>query len=185
MAQLVRNLSAIRETWVWSLDWEDPLEKGKATHSTILAYRIPWTILSMGSQIFRNNWATFTLLQEERKITRHGPFFKDLREFCREQNRIIWHWLRTRHDLDGASFQWCELSADLRGLMYYFIWKRELMMCEIFSIFKLGNWVRVFYLSSGYILSLQPSFFQLFSRISRYFCPSRTALYNATYVICY
>ena len=44
------NLPAIEETWVRSLDWEDPLEKGKATHSSILAWRIPWTKQSMGSQ---------------------------------------------------------------------------------------------------------------------------------------
>ena len=44
VAQLVKNLPAMRETWVWSLDWEDPLEKGKATHSSILAWRIPWTV---------------------------------------------------------------------------------------------------------------------------------------------
>ena len=43
MAQLVKKLPAMRETWVQSLGWEDPLEKGKATHSSILAYRIPWT----------------------------------------------------------------------------------------------------------------------------------------------
>ena len=44
MAQLVKNLPAVRETWVLSLDWEDPLEKGKAPHSSILAWRIPWTL---------------------------------------------------------------------------------------------------------------------------------------------
>ena len=44
MAQLVKNLPAIRETWVRSLGWEGPLEKGKATHSSILAWRIPWTV---------------------------------------------------------------------------------------------------------------------------------------------
>ena len=43
VAQLVKNLPAILETWVQSLGWEDPLEKGKATHSSILAWRIPWT----------------------------------------------------------------------------------------------------------------------------------------------
>ena len=41
--------SAMQETWVWSLVWEDPLEKGKATHSSFLAWRIPWTVQSMGS----------------------------------------------------------------------------------------------------------------------------------------
>jgi hypothetical protein len=44
MAQLVKNLPAVEETWVWSLAWEDPLEKGKATHSSILAWTIPWTV---------------------------------------------------------------------------------------------------------------------------------------------
>ena len=43
MAQLVKNPPAVRETWVQSLDWEDPLEKGKATHSSILAWRSPRT----------------------------------------------------------------------------------------------------------------------------------------------
>ena len=50
VAQLVKNLPAMWETWVCSLGWEDPLEKGKATHSGILAWRIPWTIQSMGPQ---------------------------------------------------------------------------------------------------------------------------------------
>ena len=43
VAQLLKNPPAIRETWVQSLGWEDPLEKGAATHSSILAWRIPWT----------------------------------------------------------------------------------------------------------------------------------------------
>ena len=47
-------------TWVRSLGWEDPLEKGKATHSGILAWRIPWTLQSMESQKVRQDWATFT-----------------------------------------------------------------------------------------------------------------------------
>ena len=44
MAQLVKNLPAVRETWVQYLAWEDPLEKGKAAHSSILAWRIPGTV---------------------------------------------------------------------------------------------------------------------------------------------
>ena len=44
VAQLVKNPPAMQETWVWSLGWEDPLEKEKVTHSSILAWRIPWTI---------------------------------------------------------------------------------------------------------------------------------------------
>ena len=55
MAQTVKNLLAMQETWVLSLGWEDPLEKEMATHSSILAWRIPWTeepggLQSMGLQ---------------------------------------------------------------------------------------------------------------------------------------
>ena len=42
VVQMVKNLPAVWETWVQSLGWEDPLEKGTATHSSILACRIPW-----------------------------------------------------------------------------------------------------------------------------------------------
>ena len=53
VAQIVKNLPAMRETWLQSLGQEDPLEKGMAIHSSILAWRIPWTEnsgMSMGSQ---------------------------------------------------------------------------------------------------------------------------------------
>ena len=43
VTQMVKNLPAMQETWVRSLGWEDPLEKGMATHSSIFAWRIPWT----------------------------------------------------------------------------------------------------------------------------------------------
>ena len=57
---MVKNLPAMWETGVRSLDWEDPLEKGMATHSSILAWRIPWTeepggLQSMGSQGVRHD----------------------------------------------------------------------------------------------------------------------------------
>ena len=44
VAQLVKNPPTVQETWVQSLGWEDPLEKGMATHSSILAWRIPWAV---------------------------------------------------------------------------------------------------------------------------------------------
>ena len=50
LAQLVENLLAIQETWVRSLGWEVPLSEGMATHSSILAWRIPWTKESGGLQ---------------------------------------------------------------------------------------------------------------------------------------
>ena len=70
VAQLVKNPSAMQGAWVQPLGWEDPLEKGKATHSSILAWRIPWTLQPMGSQSVGHDWATFT--------TSHwpGPFLQ-------------------------------------------------------------------------------------------------------------
>jgi len=55
MTQMVKNLPAMQEIWIRPLDWEDPLNKGMATHSSILAWRIPWTeepggLQSMGLQ---------------------------------------------------------------------------------------------------------------------------------------
>ena len=44
VGQLVKNPPAMRETWVESLGWEDPVEEGKATHSNILTWRIPWAV---------------------------------------------------------------------------------------------------------------------------------------------
>ena len=55
VAQLVKNLPAMWETWVRSLGWEDALEKGKTNRSSILAWRIPWTVSSTGSQRVGND----------------------------------------------------------------------------------------------------------------------------------
>ena len=57
VAQLVKNPPAMWETWVPSLGWAGPMEKGAATHSSILAWRFPWTLKSM-----EHNRATFTSL---------------------------------------------------------------------------------------------------------------------------
>ena len=67
VAQMVKRLPAMLETWVWSLGQEDPLEKEMATHSSIVAWKIPWTeepvrLQSMWSQRGRHNWATFTYI---------------------------------------------------------------------------------------------------------------------------
>ena len=61
---MVKNLPAMLEMQVRSLGWEDPLEKGMATHSSVLAWRIPWTeepgwLQSMGLQRVRHDWARY------------------------------------------------------------------------------------------------------------------------------
>ena len=69
VVQTVNNLSAMQETSVWSLGWEDSLEKGMATHFSILAWNIPWTkepggLQYTGSQRVGHNWVinTFTYI---------------------------------------------------------------------------------------------------------------------------
>ena len=63
VAQMVKNLPAMRETWVQSLGWEYPLGKGKATCSSIPAWRTPWTVESMGLQRVWHAWVTFTFTE--------------------------------------------------------------------------------------------------------------------------
>ena len=67
MAQMVKNLPAMQETWIRSLGQKDPLEKGMETHSSILAWRIPWTeesggLQPMGLQRIRHNGVANTLI---------------------------------------------------------------------------------------------------------------------------
>ena len=73
VAQTVKRLPTMRETWVQSLGWEDLLEKEMATHSSILAWKIPWTeepgrLQSMGSQRVGHNWATSLSLLDSMEI---------------------------------------------------------------------------------------------------------------------
>ena len=65
LTQMLKKMPTVQETRVWSLGWEDPLEKGMATHFSILSWRIPWieepiVPQSMGSQRVRHYWATNT-----------------------------------------------------------------------------------------------------------------------------
>ena len=76
-SSVVKNLPSMQETqetWVWSLGEEDPLERGMATHSRILACRIPWTeepggLQSMGSQRVGHNWVTKHIVPAPRQLT--------------------------------------------------------------------------------------------------------------------
>ena len=79
VAQTVKNPPAMRETWIWSLGWEDPPEKGKATHSTILAWRIPWTtVYGVTKSCTRlSNWTewSYSLYESEWKALSHVWLF--------------------------------------------------------------------------------------------------------------
>ena len=72
-SSVAKNLPTVRETQVWSLDWEDSLEKRMATHSSILAWRIPWTeetvrLQSKGAQRIRHDWVTNTHSQVYHRV---------------------------------------------------------------------------------------------------------------------
>ena len=81
---MVKHLSTMQETWVRSLGWEDSLEKEMATHSSTIAWKIPWTeepgrLQSMGSQRVGHNWVTslslFTLLSKQVTMLRVYSYF--------------------------------------------------------------------------------------------------------------
>ena len=81
---MVKNLPAMQKTQVRSLGWEDPLEKEMATHSSILAWEIPWTeepggLQSMGLQRVGHDWATNYLLQAYEIYTRDEHCLKVLK----------------------------------------------------------------------------------------------------------
>ena len=79
VAQLVKNLPAMQETWVQSLGWEDPQEKGMATYSSILAWRIPWTVYSMGStESDMTEQLSHCLLLNMKTIIKNSPICKSI-----------------------------------------------------------------------------------------------------------
>ena len=63
MAQILKNLPAMQETWVQSLDQEDPLEKGMATYSSVLAWRVPWTEEPVSYSPWGHKVVTFKILR--------------------------------------------------------------------------------------------------------------------------
>ena len=87
VAQSVKNLSAVQETRVWFLGWEDPLEKEMATHSSILAWKISWTeepggLQSMGSQRVGHDWATNTIIVKRNSASWGICNYKNISYVC-------------------------------------------------------------------------------------------------------
>ena len=82
VAQLVENLPAMWETWVPSLGWEDPLEKGKATHSSILTWRITWTVHGVAKNPTRLSDFHFPSNNKNQRVIeqdrREGPYMAHL-----------------------------------------------------------------------------------------------------------
>ena len=107
------------ETRVWSLGWEDPLEKGKATYSSILAWRIPWgpwgyMEKSMGSQRVRHYWVIFTFtFTDVFGVTKGGLPWTDDWEFFVKLNSPVDFGGKSRNVDNGVQFKpfsetnWC------------------------------------------------------------------------------
>ena len=124
MAQLEKkNLPSMWETWVWSLVWEGPLEKGKATHSSILAWRIPWTVYFVGLQRVSHDWVTFTYVTyiftpTAFKIFSSWLFFNILIIMC-----------------FSMVFPWGSLGLRFVEFWFYHIWKPfSILFSDIFSL---------------------------------------------------
>ena len=94
VAQMVKNLPTVQETWVQSLGREDPLEKGLATHSSILAWRIPWTeepgrLQSMGLHRVRLDGVTNTCTVWQNHLTQSLFYIKVLNVTCNLLNTVL------------------------------------------------------------------------------------------------
>ena len=143
VAQLVKNLPAILKTWFQSLGWEDPVEKGKATHTSILAWRIPWTIHFTGLQRVGHNWVTFNFtffgpqsfrhivftIRDSYAISHHhwsmnGPLFphsyrhKSVDWFINWPILIMFHtfiiqWIHEKKVLKDINFNYCVTHISL------------------------------------------------------------------------
>ena len=128
VAQMVKNLPAMQETQVWSLGWEDPLEKGMATDCSILTWKIPWTeepggLQCKGWQRVGHNWETNTLTF---KGTRRTERKCDLKESGSRWSQ----WEREPH--------WKGLMGHSRGAggCLHYPWGLK----EPGGLFQSGNW---------------------------------------------
>ena len=100
VAQTVKNLPVMQKTWIWSLGWKDPLEKGMATHSNILAWKFPWTEESVYSpwgskKLDMTEWLTLSLSCMSTNDCKNAALILGLQiHFGNEANWQIWdQWL--------------------------------------------------------------------------------------------
>ena len=152
VAQTVKNLSAMQETWVWPLVQEDPLEKGMATHSSILARIIPRTeepggLQSMGSQSWTIKWLTHNLhvncwgqRQRKRKFCRvysHGvtegqTWWRDDRFILSDM--YLW-------TLCGSYRQFSIICLEIKPYYYYYFIAKAVSCLDTFKLFPWSPWM--------------------------------------------
>ena len=121
MAQTVKCLPAMWETWVWSLDGEDPLEKEMATHSSTLAWKIPWMeepgrLQSMGLQRVRCDWANIALISLLWKwwfLQKYSELWLRQKTVKRKNNKYGVNWIKAVHGV-AKSQSWVSNWTELR-----------------------------------------------------------------------
>ena len=174
---LIKKPPAMQETLVWFLSWEDPLEQGMTTHSSILAWRIPSTVLSMGLKRVRPNWVNFTLQIHTLHPLRNTIFvymFKlpDQKEQVRPKRtsksknvRIITHLWRSEDQLwqniyehlgflnfQDSAYIWVSLYNSCLNMMYNYIFLKfttqDSTLCIVLLYFIF--YVFQFIIISGY-----------------------------------
>ena len=122
VAQTVKHLSAMQETQVWSLVWEDPLKKEMAAHSSILAWRIPWTekpgrLQSTGLQRVGHDWATSLSFLSHEHFLFTSPAGMQGKDTCPQQ--MSWKRIQNRADCQKAKLG----SSVLLIPFFVFFWK--------------------------------------------------------------
>ena len=137
VAQLVKNLPAMRETWVRFLGWEDPLEKEMATQSSILAWKIPWTeepggLQSMGSQRIAQDRATKDSAGWMASYVSQCSVFLCFPVLCLGSK--IWLWIsdvRSSQSIEEDEIQW-QLPANRRESSFFTILYTEISNSTVF-----------------------------------------------------
>ena len=136
VAQLVKNPSAVWETWVPSLGWEDPLEKGKATNSSVLAWRIPWTVLSDSCHKELDITEHLSLyLKQCLEHSKHCMCFENLIKICRSnktmhrEERLAWRWGHRTGRLKSRSLHWQILTTGRATTKYNVDLNTQKLLC--------------------------------------------------------
>ena len=148
--QMVKSLTAVRETQVWSLGQEDPLEKEMATHSSILAWKSPWMeepgrLQSMGLHRVRHSWATSLSLSDA------GKDWGQKEKRALEDEVVGWHHQCNKHEpgqnpgdgkgQEGLAVHWVAKSQTQLGNFTFTFWCWERSRAEEEGVRGWDGWV--------------------------------------------
>ena len=163
VAQLVKNQPAMQENWVQSSGLEDSLKKGKATHSSILAWRIPWSIPSMGSQRAGQTERLSLSLFNPEVVRWTLAIGAGSKTFCGSKTRKLFAWLKDY-------FIW-ESLVDCLWLVVLRFWflNPEMLMGFSLGLLSLGCYLIANYFASKVVIAEKGNSEQIcYSKIHRH-----------------